>query len=208
MDDGTGIKINISIERQLIMLVLRLEAASLLARSRGESGVKGDLQALGKLVLHRDLSSKCVVRVPLLSDGQTILGHLILGLQVSRHLAGIRVGGAAGGELDAASRLSFALQLEQAEVVALTEDIAGGLSQVGVDWRGHVCGHKSEAVVGQGNHADFLKGRPRPPPSWGPPPDGCDDQSRWRRNSSKKGLSNTCSICDTARKTTAQQRAG
>lgn len=44
------------------------------------------------LVLQGDLGAQGVVGVPLLCEGEAVLGPLVLGLQGAGHLAGLRVG--------------------------------------------------------------------------------------------------------------------
>lgn len=51
------------------------------------------------LVLHGDLGSQRVVRVPLLVDAQTELLHLVFGLQAAGCLPRVRVAGARRVEL-------------------------------------------------------------------------------------------------------------
>ena len=99
---------------------------------RREGGVEGDLQTLHDLVLKVDGGGQLVVGVPLLGEGQAVLLELVLGLQVSGNFAGVGVGGSAGSELNAGRGLGLELQLEEAEVVALAEDIAGVLAEITV----------------------------------------------------------------------------
>ena len=66
-----------------------------------------------------------------------MLLELVLRLQVSGDLSSVGVGGSTGSELDAGSRLGLELQLEEAEVVALAEDIAGVLAEITVGRRRH-----------------------------------------------------------------------
>jgi len=104
-----------------------------------EGGVEGDLETLHDLVLKVDGRGQLIVRVPLLREGQAVLLKLVLRLQVSGNLSGVGVGAATGSELNARSRLGLELELHEAEVVALAEDIAGVLAEITVGWGRHLC---------------------------------------------------------------------
>merc|ERR1719233_1530360 len=118
------------------MLVIRLQLARLGTSVRLEVGVKSELQARHQLLVVNSCV-QAVVSCPFLSEGETMLLDLVLGLQGTSLLAPVSGGVAASGELNPAAGFALHLQLHQAKVVAFSKDIPCLFSNVRVRWGCH-----------------------------------------------------------------------
>jgi hypothetical protein len=132
------VEVDIGVHGAAVLLVFGLHLAVLGPRLGGEGGVKGQLCPYDRLVGEVDGGADLVVGRPFLCEGEAVLFHLVLGLQAAGNLARIGVGGSARVEFYSGRRLGLEVQLEQAEVVALSEYITGGLAKISIGWWGHV----------------------------------------------------------------------
>ena len=118
------------------MLVLSLELAGLVSGVGLERSVKSQLEA-GHQLLVVDGGVEAVVGVPLLGNVKPVVVALILGLQAPGDLAGVHGGVTSSSELDSIGGLGLDLQLDEPEMVALSEDISGLFANIRVGWRSH-----------------------------------------------------------------------
>jgi len=130
VNDGAGGKSHVGGKEKPLVFVLSLQLAGNSTAGGLEGAVQSDLKAGHKLVGDVEAGVQSVVGVPLLGHGNSIIGAFVLGLEVTRDNTAVNGRASTAGEFNAVAGLGLDLQLHQAKVVALAENIAGLLANV------------------------------------------------------------------------------
>jgi len=129
------VQIHVSVDVDEVAGIGSFDLSGLFARLRRHGGLEGKFEAGRQLVLDGDLGRQQVIGRPFLGQRQSVLLDVQLGLQAGAQLAGVELGVAAGGEVDAGRSQRLHFHLHAAIIEALAEQVAGGLAEISIRWR-------------------------------------------------------------------------
>ena len=137
VDDRRGLDVDVGVSREGIVLHFGLELAALGSGLGGEVSVHGQLETLQALILNLESTGQLVVGRPFLGGGDSVILALVFGLERTVHLGRFEGGLTGRVEFQAGCGFGLDVELDQAEMVALAEDIAARFAQITECRRSH-----------------------------------------------------------------------
>merc|ERR1712168_695489 len=130
--NGGSSEVDVDVSGEMRLLEGRLDHAGSLATRRRERRLQSQLQTFEKLVFYGNLRIQNVVCGPSLRQRGAQILESVFAFQAASDFASFQVGGAGSGESHARCSCRLYFALDSSIVVALVDQIFGGLSEVAV----------------------------------------------------------------------------